>query len=78
MFDRVNKQKLKTPEAELDENEIADIINTKVSGTIFSEVENINKLMTKSDPSVEFSAEFRPHTLDDIKKEGDYKPITPN
>ncbi len=44
-------------------------MNTTSSGTRFSEVENINKVLTKSDPSIEFSAEFKPHTLNDIKKE---------
>ncbi len=40
-----------------------------VSGTIYSNVTNINKILTKSNPSVEFTAEFKPHTLNDIKKE---------
>ncbi len=30
---------------------------------------NINKVLTKSVPSVEFSAEFKPDTLNDIRKE---------
>lgn len=69
MLDYMNKQKLKTPESDLEEDQIAQIMNTTVSGTKFSEVENINKVLTKSDPSVEFSTEIKPHTLDDIKKE---------
>lgn len=69
MLDYLNKEKLKIPESELDENQIAKIMNTTISGTRFSEVENINKVLTKSDPSVEFSAEFKPHTLDDIRRE---------
>lgn len=69
MLDYLNHKKLKTPESDLDENQIAKIINTTVSGTLYSEVMNINKVLTKSDPSVEFSTEFKPHTLNDIKKE---------
>jgi hypothetical protein len=69
MLDYLNYEKLKTPESDLDENRIADIMNTTVSGTRFSDVSNINKILTESDPSVEFTAEFKPHTLDDIRKE---------
>lgn len=69
MLDYMNNQKLKTPESELEEEQIAQIMNTKVSGTKFSEVENINKVLTKSEPSVEFSAEVKPHNLEDIRKE---------
>lgn len=69
MLDYLNHEKLKIPESDLDENRIAKVMNTTVSGTVFSEVENINKVMIKSDPSVEFRAEFQPHTLDDIRKE---------
>lgn len=69
MLDYLNHKKLKIPESTLDENQIAKIMNTTVSGTIFYEVENINKVMIKSDPSIEFRAEFKHHTLDDIRKE---------
>ena len=69
MLDYLNNEKLKILESDLDENKIAKIMNTTVSGTVFSDVENINKAMTKSDPSVEFCAEFQHHTLDDIRKE---------
>lgn len=69
MLDYLNDEKLKIPEPDLDENQIAKLMNTTVSGTVFSEVENINKMMNKSDPSVEFNAEFQHHTLDDIRKE---------
>lgn len=69
MLDYLNHKKLKIPEPDLDENQIAKLINTTVSGTLFSDVENINEMMKKSDPSVEFNAEFQHHTLDDIRKE---------
>ena len=69
MLDYLNHEKLKIPESDLDENQIAKIMNTTLSGTVFFEVENINKVMTKSDPSVEFRVEFQPHTLGDIRKE---------
>jgi uncharacterized protein YvpB len=69
MLDYLNAEKLKTPEPELNEDRIAEIMNTTVGGTSFDDVENINKKMTKSNPSVEFRAEYKPHTLDDIRKE---------
>ena len=69
MFDYLNQVKLTVPEPDLDEEQIADIMNTTISGTRFSEVENINQVMTTSNPSVEFVAEFKPHTLDDIRIE---------
>ncbi len=69
MLDYLNNEKLKIHESHLDENRIAKIMNTTTSGTAFSDVENINKALTKSVPSVEFCAEFQPHTLDDIRKE---------
>ena len=69
MLDYLNHEKLKIQESDLDENQIAKIMNTTLSGTVFFEVENINKVMTKSDPSVEFRAEFQSHTLGDIRKE---------
>ena len=69
MLDYLNHEKLKIQESDLDENQIAEIMNTTLDGTVLSEVENINKVMTKSDPSVEFRAEFQPHTLGDIRKE---------
>ena len=69
MLDYLNKVKLTIPEPTLDEDQIAEIMNTSISGTRLSEVENINDILTTSNPSVEFVAEFKPHTLDDIKKE---------
>ena len=69
MLDYLNHEKLNIQEADLDEDQIAKIMNTTPSGTLFSEVENMNKVMTQSNPSVEFRAEFQPHTLDDIRKE---------
>lgn len=67
MLDYLNQEKLKTPD--LDEDQIAKIMNTTIGGTHLFEVENMNKVMTTSIPSVEFRAEFKPHTLDDIRKE---------
>ena len=69
ILDYLNQEKLKTLEPDFTENHIAEIMNTKISGTRFSEIENINKVLTKSEPSVEFSAEFQSHTLEDIRNE---------
>lgn len=69
ILDYLNREKLKTPESDLDEHRIAEVMNTTVSGTSLSDVTNINEILTESDPSVEFTAEYKPHTLDDIRKE---------
>lgn len=69
MLDYLNKVKLTIPESDLDEDEIADVMNTTISGTRLSEVENINQIMTTSNPSVEFIVEYKPHNLDDVRKE---------
>jgi len=69
MLDYLNKVKLTIPEPDLSEDRIAEMMNTTIVGTRLSEVQNINDILTTSDPSVEFVAEFEPHTLDDIKKE---------
>jgi len=69
MLDYVNQVILTKPESDLDEDRIADIMNTTISGTHFTDIENINAVMTSSNPSLEFLTEFEAHTLDDIKRE---------
>jgi len=69
ILDYVNELLLTKPEQNLSEDEIAKIIKTTISGTHFSEIENINKVMTSSVPSLELITEFKSHTLLDIRKE---------
>lgn len=71
VLDYVNKLVLTNPEQNFSEDEIAEIMKTSISGTLFSEIENMNEVMTTSTPSLEFSAEFEAHTLSDIKSELD-------
>lgn len=68
-FDYVNELVLTNPEPDLSEDEIAKIMKTTISGTVFSEIENMNGVMTTSIPSLEFIAEFESHTLSDIRSE---------
>lgn len=69
MLDYLNENILENPEPSLSEDQISEIMNTTISGTRRNEIHNINKRLTTSKPSVEFIAEFKPHTLDDIRKE---------
>lgn len=69
MLDYLNNVKLTVPELDLNEDEIAKIMKTTTGGTIFTDIENINDHLTKSNPSLEFIAEEKNHTLNDIKKE---------
>jgi uncharacterized protein YvpB len=69
ILDYMNQVKLTKPESDRDETEIAKIMKTTISGTHFRNIVNINKMMTSSNPSLEFVIEFGPHTLSDIRKE---------
>lgn len=69
ILDYANQFILTDPEPIRDEDEIAKIMNTDITGTIFSDVENINEILTVSIPSLEFIAEFQAHTLADLRKE---------
>ncbi len=69
ILDYVNDLELITPEPDLSEDEIAKIMKTAISGTKFSEIENMNGIMITSIPSLEFITEFESHTLSDIRKE---------
>jgi uncharacterized protein YvpB len=69
IFDYMNRLVLTKPEQDLSEDEIAKIMKTMISGTHFHNIESINKVLTTSNPSLEFVAEFEPHTLNDIRKE---------
>ena len=69
ILDYVNELVLTKPEPNLSEDEIAKIMKTTISGTHFSEIENMNEVMTTSIPSLEFITEFESHTLLDIRKE---------
>ncbi len=69
MLDYLNNVKLTIPEPELDEDRIAEIMNTDIDGTSFDDIENINAELTTSNPSVEFHAKIEPHTLNDIRNE---------
>lgn len=69
MLDYLNEVILTKPERDLTEDELAKIMKTTISGTSLADVENINKVLTISNPSVEFIAEIKPYTLDDIRKE---------
>lgn len=71
ILDYVNETKLTSPISNLDENEIADIMKTSITGTKWDNIENVNKAMTTSVPSLEFITEFQTHTLTDIRKELD-------
>lgn len=69
ILDYMNDVILTIPESDLSEDDIAKAMKTTVGGTQFPEVENINEVMALSNPSLEFIAEFKQHTLDEIKKE---------
>jgi len=69
ILDYVNKVVLIDPEPNLSEDKIAKIMKTTISGTHFSEIENMNEVMTTSTPSLEFITEYESHTLSDIKSE---------
>jgi len=69
ILDFVNETKLTSTISNLDENEIANLMRTNISGTKWEHIENVNRALTPSDPSLEFIAEFETHTLADIRKE---------
>lgn len=69
VLDYANELLLTEPEPRLDEVEIAKIMRTGILGTTYTNIENINDVLTNSNPSIEFISEFEPHTLLDIKKE---------
>lgn len=69
MLDYLNKEKLKTPEPDLDEDQVAEAMGTTISGTCFPDIQNINEVLITSNPSIEFVTEFRVHSLDDIRNE---------
>lgn len=69
ILDYANTQLLEQPAPNLNEEDIAEIVNTGVSGTHFNNVPCINNHITSAVPSLEFIAEFAPHTLADIAKE---------
>jgi len=69
ILDFVNETKLTSTISNLDENGIAYLMRTNSSGTKWEHIENVNRALTPSEPSLEFIAEFESHTLADIRKE---------
>lgn len=69
MLDYLNRMILTQPAPEIQEAAIARAMNTKVNGTQLRDVENINRLLTTTNPSLEFITEFQVHTLAEIRKE---------
>lgn len=68
MLDYLNKEKLTEPII-LEEEDIAEIMETNITGTHFQNIENVNSITKASKPSLEFIAEYEPHKLADIKKQ---------
>ena len=68
VIDYLNRNKLNQLIPEMSVDEIADKIQTREDGTRFSNVPLINEHIVEAVPSVEFIAEYRPHTLKDIQE----------
>ena len=69
VLDYLNRIKLIEKAPDLSEGDIARIIQTRPSGTHFFNVVLLNKAIVSAVPSVEFSPEYKAHTLRDIEKE---------
>ncbi len=69
VLDYANAVLLTRPESDFSEDDIADAMNTSIVGTHFTNIEKVNRMLTASNPSIEFVVEFKVHTLNEIKKE---------
>jgi uncharacterized protein YvpB len=67
-LDYLDKANMTKVESKLEEETIAEIMDTGPSGTRWPEIPNINSAI-ESNPSLEFIPEYGPHSLSDIKKQ---------